>query len=220
MIKTCFDEFVKCFAHRLDDMMNKRLASIAFQRKERGGAGNCFYDCAGAEVGVSGSVLREKTAEYLKCNSDENEKISLSLCVCFFLSFSDIFFLSFSHTTIFLHLSQIFKANINLCGMKINGVTLKTVFLISVSFSWFPSSLFLTHKIIQTFRCLHAVAVCADQNYHHNRVIQKVMFEQVQEPFLRYPSHSESYIRTSTRNPLAVAVVCRSNYHRNRVVQI
>ena len=135
MIKTCFDEFVKCFAHRLDDMMNKRLASIAFQRKERGGAGNCFYDCAGAEVGVSGSVLREKTAEYLKCNSDENEKISLSLCVCFFLSFSDILFLSFSHTTIFLHLSQIFKANINLCGMKINGVTLKTVFLISVSFS-------------------------------------------------------------------------------------
>ena len=36
------------------------------------------------------------------------------------------------------------------------------------------------------------------------------MFEQVQEPFLRYPSHSESYIRTSTRNLLAVAVVCRS----------
>ena len=81
MIKTCFDEFVKCFAHRLDDMMNKRLASIAFQRKERGGAGNCFYDCAGAEVGVSGSVLREKTAEYLKCNPDENEKISLFVCV-------------------------------------------------------------------------------------------------------------------------------------------
>ena len=62
-------------------MMNKRLASIAFQRKERGGAGNCFYDCAGAEVGMSGSVLREKTAEYLKCNPDENEKISLFVCV-------------------------------------------------------------------------------------------------------------------------------------------
>ncbi len=79
------------FSHRLDDMMNKRLASIAFQRKERGGAGNCFYDCAGAEVGVSGSVLREKTAEYLKCNSDENEKISLSLCVCVSFSRSLIF---------------------------------------------------------------------------------------------------------------------------------
>ena len=135
MIKTCFDEFVKCFAHRLDDMMNKRLASIAFQRKERGGAGNCFYDCAGAEVGVSGSVLREKTAEYLKCNSIENEKISLSLCVCFFLSFSDIFFLSFSHTTIFLHLSQVFKSEHQFVWDENKRCDTEDCFLISVSFS-------------------------------------------------------------------------------------
>ena len=55
-------------------MMNKRLASIGLQRKERGGAGNCFCDSAGAEVGMSGSVLREQIAEYLKCNRDENGK--------------------------------------------------------------------------------------------------------------------------------------------------
>ena len=56
------------------NMMNKRLASIGCQGKERGGAGNCFYSSAGAEVGMSGSVLREKIAEYLKCSRDENEK--------------------------------------------------------------------------------------------------------------------------------------------------
>ena len=42
---------------RISDM-NKRLASIAFQRgrKERGGAGNGFYDSTGAEVDMSDTL--------------------------------------------------------------------------------------------------------------------------------------------------------------------
>ncbi len=53
--------------------MNKRLASIGLQRKERGGAGNCFYDSAGAELGLSGIVVRELAAEFLRSNPAENE---------------------------------------------------------------------------------------------------------------------------------------------------
>jgi hypothetical protein len=54
--------------------MNKRLDSIGLQRKERGGGGNCFYDSAGAEVGLSGIVVRELAAEFLRSNPAENEK--------------------------------------------------------------------------------------------------------------------------------------------------
>ena len=104
-----------------------------------------------------------------------SSSLSLSLSLCNF-SFcrSLIFSLSRSLThTIFLHLSQIFKANINAAlfalAMKIKGGTEDCfpVFLFLFLISFFT----LTHEwIIQTssIRCLHAVA---DQNYHHKRVV-------------------------------------------------
>jgi len=53
--------------------MNERLDSMGFHRKERGGAGNCFYDSAGAALGLNGCVVRERTAEYLRRNPAENK---------------------------------------------------------------------------------------------------------------------------------------------------
>ncbi len=189
--------------------MNKHLDSIAFQQKERGGAGNCFYDSAGAEVGMSGRFFGKRPQNIWR-NPDENEKISLSLCVCYFLSFSDIFFLSFSHT-IFLHLSQIFKANITIfVAMKINGDTedcFPDFFFLSL-ISFFTLSLSLTNHTDIPLLAFGS-SVCRSKLSSQPSLSESNVRTSTR-PFLRYPSHSESYIRTSTRNLLAVAVVCRS----------
>ena len=46
--------------------MNKRLASIGLQRKERGGAGNCFYDSAGAEVDMGGTFALTEALHFMQ----------------------------------------------------------------------------------------------------------------------------------------------------------
>ena len=98
--------------------------------------------------------------------------LSLSLCKFFFLSFFD-FSLSRSLThTIFLHLSQMFKANIIFAFCCDENKRWHWRLFSCFRFP-FPDFLLhsLTHEwIIQTssIRCLHAVA---DQNYHHKRVV-------------------------------------------------
>ena len=98
----------------------------------------------------------------------------LSLSICnFSFSRSLIFSLSRSLThTIFLHLSQIFKANIILQFCSDENKRWHRRLFSCFRFR-FPDFLLhsLTHEwIIQTssIRCLHAVA---NQNYHHKRVV-------------------------------------------------